>query len=438
MGLLSIASYVKQISPPIDIEILDGRRIPNKDIGKRLDADVIGFGPSVTSYLPAIRMAEEVKNRSPSSLIVFGGPYVTPIAEAVLANRPSIDAVVVHDGEEALDGIVRNRGLSAEIPNLVYRNSSGRTVIKTPRKELNLKETPFPDVTLLSDMEKYWQDFWKTYPVYHGKKIISTAAQRGCPYRAGKAGGCFFCSRSDKKYRVADPHAYAQYILNLQTNYGVDIIEESSDDFAGNVGWLKKFVHAYEALGLNVAYRIFGRADNITEESVNLLKRINTESVLIGYESGDEEMLRGCNKGFSLETSLRATELLSSEGIDIIGAFILGFVGENEKSIDNTINFAEKVHKMGVDTISYSVLTPLPPSRAWEYMVGRKKEISNSRKKHGLEGVPRYFNSDILDPRELQRDFVNAFCEVDYDFVTEKLKELGKIGKHETGEFIPE
>lgn len=194
LGLLSIASYVKQIRPHVDIEILDGRRIPNKDIGKRLDADVIGFGPSVTSYLPAIRMAEEVKNRSPSSLIMFGGPYVTPIAEAVLANRPYIDAVVVHDGEEALGGIVRNRGLSAEIPNLVYRNSSGRTFIKTPRKELNLKEMPFPDVTLLSDMEKYWQDFWKTYPEYRGKKIVSTAAQRGCPYRAGKAGGCFFAA----------------------------------------------------------------------------------------------------------------------------------------------------------------------------------------------------------------------------------------------------
>lgn len=216
---------------------------------------------------------------------------------------------------------------------------------------------------------------------------------------------------------------YAEYIKALETNFGADIIEESSYNLTGNIHWLREFAQEYEALDLKASFRIFGRDSSVMLSALVLLKRINTESVLIGYESGDETMLSNCNKGFSLKTSLRATELLSMEGIDIIGAFILGFVGESEKTIDKTIEFARKVHNMGVNAISYSLLTPLPPSKAWNYMLDRKKEVLASRKTHGLTGVPCYFSSDMLDPLELQRDFINAFCHANYDIVMRKLKE---------------
>jgi len=360
----------------------------------------------------------------------------------VLLNRPYIDAVVVQDGEEALNGIVHQNGASRDIPNLTYHGSIGRkpsfgAITKTPRQVVKIRDVPFPDVSLLENLGDYWEDFWKAYPQHRGKRIVSTVAHRGCPYRAGPKGGCLFCSRFDSGYRVSDPVGYARYVKQLEETFGAAVIEEGSDDFAANRNWLRRFAEAYEDLGLSAEYRIFGRADSALK-TLESLKRINTKSVFIGYESGDEEMLRVCNKGLSLDTALEATRVLSSEGIDIVGAFILGFPGESERSVQNTIDFARRVTEMGASTVSYSILTPLPPSPAWRMMMEHLPRVYAARLRHGIEDGTYYGNTDLLDPVELQRDFVNAFCKVDYDYITGRLGELSSLGKAQTGDFVPE
>lgn len=442
MGLLSLGTYVRQQAPGTEVEILDGRHATNYEIAQRLDGDIVGFGPSVTSYRPALRMAEKVKSDSPGSSVVFGGPYVTPMSMTVLLNRPFIDAVVVQDGEEALDGMVHQNGASRDIPNLTYHGSIGLkpymgAITKTPRQVVKIRDVPFPDVSLLGNLEDYWKDFWKAYPQHKGKRIVSTVAHRGCPYRAGPKGGCLFCSRFDSGYRLSNPVEYARYVKQLEETFGAAVIEEGSDDFAANRNWLRRFAEAYEQLGLSVEYRIFARTDSFLR-NVEHLRRINTRSVFFGYESGDAEMLGVCNKGLSLDTSLEATRRAREEEMDIVGAFILGFPRENERSVQNTIDFAQRVTDMGVSTISYSVLTPLPPSPAWQMMMKELPRVYAARLKHGIQDGTHYGNTDLLDPVELQRDFVNAFCDVDYAHVTGRLAELGKLGNAQTGDFIPE
>ncbi|MBT3406403.1 B12-binding domain-containing radical SAM protein [Candidatus Woesearchaeota archaeon] len=453
LGLTSIGTSVKASHPDVEVEILDGRHVPNDEISNRLDGDIVGFGPSVTSYVPALRMAKELKEKSPSSLVVFGGPYVTPMSGTILMRRSFIDGIVAMDGEESLEKIVAG-GLSGEVPNLTFggelisedlqahARERGLDIVrgpvrKTPRRMIRVKDAPFPDISLLPDLEKYWQDFWRTYPQHDGKGIIATAAQRGCTYRARKGGGCFFCSRVDNKYRVTDPKEYAEYVKLLEGKFGANIIEESSDDLVANKNWLRRFADAYEELGLTVEYRLFGRADKIDEETISLLKRIRAQSVFVGYESGDEDMLKVCNKSLSLDRARHSTKLLVNAGIEVVGAFILGFPGESERSVDNTVGFAQEMYEMGVGTISYAILTPLPPSPAWQFMRAQPLAVLQSRLRRGVTLGTDYGNSDVLDPVELQQDFVGAFCEVEYDYLTDRLRELSEISEVDTGDFVP-
>lgn len=450
LGLVSVGTSLPQgTEVMITDETFKMARLDNES---ESDPTIYGWSAAITSYETACKEARDVKAINPNAITLLGGAYPTSHAREIVVRRPEIDAVVIGDGEPVLPAILKF-GISPQVPNLVYVPGSYAekmeylrifgslptdAIVTTPVTTVNLKITPFPDLSLLNDLDERWEVFGTIYPEFKGWKIFSTAAQRGCPYRAGENRGCLFCSRIDGKYRLTDANQYARYVQSLEQNYdGPIVIEESSDDFVGSKVWLRQFANAYRELGLRSAYRIFARADNITEETAGLLKNINTRSVFIGYESGNEEILQGvCDKGLSLGSARAATDLLhkitDSRGrpIEISGAFIFGFPNETKRTIKDTLDFAEEVIGRGVTTISASILTPLRPSRAWKLMMG----VPELR--------ARYGDTDNLDYLALQESFVGQFCQVNFQQVLKAVEDLQALAQREgaafSGDFMPQ
>lgn len=397
LGLLSLATYLKTHEPNIDVEIING--------DGKIGADFVGIQPSIASYGNSLKSGEIAKQGG--AKVIFGGHHATPLAENILKNRKFVDYVGIYEAEELLLALVKGKDPS-QIPNLVSRYGRG------PKLDArrNLDEIPFPDFSFI-ELEPYFKNYRRIYPQTGFQRPISLYSQRGCMWRE-KTKGCIFCGRMDEVWKGRDPKSVWDYILGLKEKYNIDLIVDSSDDFTTNESWFEAFYKLKP--NEKIAFRIYSRSDKITEDTSRKLYDIGVRIILFGIESGDENCLRECRKGMTLQDHIRAAEFINQYGIQMCPSFVFGFPGENEESIGKTLKYAEKLSKYRIETTHSSILTPLPGSIAFAQL------LSNPPMQE------KYGGKDELSIVELQQDWLRIFCpKVGYDRLLQAQQEISKI-----------
>jgi radical SAM superfamily enzyme YgiQ (UPF0313 family) len=79
--------------------------------------------------------------------------------------------------------------------------------------------------------------------------------------------------------------------------------------------------------------------------------------LLVGYESGNQQILYNIKKGMRVEVAKQFTKDCHDLGIVIHGTFILGLPGETKDTIQETLNFAKEINP---HTIQVSLAAPYP------------------------------------------------------------------------------
>jgi len=79
--------------------------------------------------------------------------------------------------------------------------------------------------------------------------------------------------------------------------------------------------------------------------------------LLVGYESGNQQILHNIKKGMLIEVAKKFTKDCHELGIKIHGTFILGLPGETRETIQETIRFATEVNP---HTMQVSLAAPYP------------------------------------------------------------------------------
>ena len=79
--------------------------------------------------------------------------------------------------------------------------------------------------------------------------------------------------------------------------------------------------------------------------------------LLVGYESGNQQILHNIKKGLRIDVARQFTKDCHELGIVIHGTFILGLPGETEETIEETINYAKEIDP---HTIQVSLAAPYP------------------------------------------------------------------------------
>jgi radical SAM superfamily enzyme YgiQ (UPF0313 family) len=126
---------------------------------------------------------------------------------------------------------------------------------------------------------------------------------------------------------------------------------------------------------LKITFSVNARADTADEELFRLLKRAGCRQLLVGFESGDHEMLVRMNKRKSLDDSLRFMELAKKSELNVHGCFVMGLPGETRESMDRTIRFALG---LGLHTVQFSAAVPFPGTVYFDQCreAGLLKELS--------------------------------------------------------------
>jgi radical SAM superfamily enzyme YgiQ (UPF0313 family) len=95
------------------------------------------------------------------------------------------------------------------------------------------------------------------------------------------------------------------------------------------------------------------------------MKEAGCRLLIVGYESGDPEILKNIKKGATIDMALRFTENCRKLGLVVHGDFIVGLPGDSRESIRRTIDFAKKVD---CETIQVSIAHPYPGTEFYDYV----------------------------------------------------------------------
>ncbi len=237
-------------------------------------------------------------------------------------SRPSLlDFLIVSDqGEYTLSLLLRaikDGGDYRRMDNLAYF-ADGGWHLNPVRSE--------PEDFLFEPMD------WSQFPSEVTREEIPVHAGTGCPFRCAF---CDFCRLRNVRSRPVG--SIVEEIRSIPLVDGARQVFFTDDNLFFSIKQLKEFCKTVIEADLSLRWRGFLRVDTVDEETAELLHRSGCWECLLGVESGDEEMLRRMNKKTTPEEILRAVSSLNQVGINTQSTFLVGFPGETDRSIQNTI-----------------------------------------------------------------------------------------------------
>jgi radical SAM superfamily enzyme YgiQ (UPF0313 family) len=106
------------------------------------------------------------------------------------------------------------------------------------------------------------------------------------------------------------------------------------------------------------------------------MKEAGCRLLIVGYESGDQQILKNIKKGATIERARQFTKDCHKLGLVVHGDFILGLPGETPETINNTIAFAKE---LDVETIQVSVAHAYPGTELYEYAMKNGFMVADSK-----------------------------------------------------------
>jgi radical SAM superfamily enzyme YgiQ (UPF0313 family) len=132
-------------------------------------------------------------------------------------------------------------------------------------------------------------------------------------------------------------------------------------------------------------------------ETLKAMKDAGCRLLIVGYESGDEQILRNIKKGATIDMAKRFTENCHKLGLVVHGDFIVGLPGETRDTIRNTIDFAKR---LDVETIQVSIAHAFPGTEFYDYAKKNNLVSINMADDEGHQ-LPNVIYPGILDKGEL-------------------------------------
>jgi anaerobic magnesium-protoporphyrin IX monomethyl ester cyclase len=316
---------------------------------------IIGIYSMFSMKTPALHMARLLKGSC--EMLVAGGPLPTLRPEDFLND---FDVVGVGEGEttmlELAKAVEHGHSLST-VDGIVYKNrEDGRqSIVHTPPREFieDLDALPFPSRDQFEN-----EAYQKHYREKFGYTTTSIITSRGCPFK------CDFCSRAifGHNFRTRSAENVVDEMETVE-DMGYQRVWFSDDCFTLDKKRLLTICNEIVRRRLNVNWECLSRVDTIDRETALKMKKANCVRVFFGLESGNDSVLALMNKQASVEEGKRAVLTTKAAGIQVGAFFILGYPGETNETILDTLRFASS---LPLDYLSFSVPYPIPGTPLYE------------------------------------------------------------------------
>lgn len=354
-------------------------------------------------------LAKKIKKITDSK-IIFVGPWCS-IAKKEMMKIKFLDHLIdgefefvvknIVEGKENRKFIISPRLTKEQIDELPW-------VTKVYQKHLNIKNYKvsslwYPFVDLFTGRKCYW----------------------------GKCTFCLWPFTIFKRgtYVLRDIEDVLDEIEWVSKNLDVKEIFIQDDTLSG--ARAKQIAEGIIERGLKINWSAYARGDlTMTPEILKKMKESGCHCLHVGYESGNDEILRNVNKGITVKDLEVFTEWATRAGIDIHGDFMIGLPGETEETARKTIEWAKKLN---IVTYQFAPPKPYKCTPYWEWL-----EKNNLVDENGNPNLPNmsyermvelckiamkecYFNLGFVrrvafKPKEILRLMRSAFYLLPYIF----------------------
>lgn len=178
------------------------------------------------------------------------------------------------------------------------------------------------------------------------------------------------------------------------------------DNFAANKRRTKEILRAVISEKIKFKWSAQVRTDVAKdEELLKLMADSGCDTTYIGFESINPRTLEAYNKSQDLDDIVRCIKAVKDHGIYIHGMFVLGADTDDVDTIRKTADFAIK---LGIDTVQFVILTPLPGTPFFYEMRDEGRLLHTDWSKYDAHHI--VFRPKELDPVTLQIETLKAMA----------------------------
>ncbi|MGB8167505.1 MAG: hopanoid biosynthesis associated radical SAM protein HpnJ [Chthoniobacteraceae bacterium] len=412
-------------APPDDLTRDDVLRIAR-------DYELVIIHTSAPTLRGDGQLAEALKSQTRDVQVGLVGAHAAVLPEETLRASEAVDFVGRKEFDFTCQDVALGKPLAA-IDGLSFRHE-GKVVHNAERASI----TDFD--ALPSVMDVYARDLTiANYAIgYLKHPYVSHYTGRGCPAQ------CTFClwpqTVGGHKYRAKSPEAVAREMAHAQQLFPqVKEFFFDDDTFTAYQPRAREIAKQIGKLGM--MWSCNARA-NVNYETLKTMRDNGLRLLLVGYESGNQQILDNIKKGIRLEEAREFTRNCKNLGITIHGTFILGLPGETKLTIRQTIEFAKEVDPFSMQV---SLAAPYPGTELYRQakengwfsedldLVDGHGQQTAALQYDGLSrdeifaALERFYKAFYFRPRPIAR-MVGEML-VDWDVMKRRLREGGEFFK---------
>lgn len=361
--------------------------------------DMVLMYTSTPTLALDVATARKIKEQKPQTVTVLAGPHVSVLPEESLKFAAgAVDIVCRGEFDYSIKELCEGREWD-KIDGISFMRNG--TVQHTPDRPpiQDLDALPFVAPIYKRDLpidEYIIPHFLHPY--------VSIYSSRGCPSK------CIYClwpqTFSGRTMRCRSAENVVQEVKWIIDNVpGVREISFDDDTFTANRDHARNVAQKLKPLG--ISWTINARA-NCDFETLKIMREAGLRHVVVGYESGDPQILKNIKKGVTREQAIQFTKDCKKLGISIHGAFIMGLPGETRETIRATIEYAKK---LDLGSIQASLASPYPGTEFWdlckeEGWIASESYIDDTGHQNCVINYPHLTNAEIFNSVE---EFYNKF-----------------------------
>jgi hopanoid biosynthesis associated radical SAM protein HpnJ len=321
--------------------------------------DLVIMHTSTPSFPTDAKFAELLKREHPVVRIGLVGAKTMVDPEGALNATTALDFVCREEFDYTCLEVAQGHPLR-DITGLSFRGEDGRIVHNPPRAMIeNMDALPFVAPVYRRDLkiENYFIGYLK-HP------YVSFYTGRGCRSK------CTFClwpqTVGGHRYRVRSAEnviAEVRWIKENMPEVREIMFDDDTFTDTSNLPRVEAIARGMGELGMT--WSCNAKA-NVPHNTLKIMKDNGLRLLLVGYESGDDQILHNIKKGLRVDIARRFTEDCRKLGIMIHGTFILGLPGETTATIEKTIAFAKEINP---HTIQVSLAAPYPGTTLYKQAV---------------------------------------------------------------------
>lgn len=360
LALLAIGSNLDLTK--YEVIIIDGR-IDAHAHKKVIEActDALCFGTTVLTGRPikdAVEISRKVKAHNKDLPVIWGGWHPSLFPVEILSDEASVDVTVFGQGEITFREIVTRlceKGNLASVAGIAYRDLSGN-IVKNQKRHLTKMDELKPTDYSLIDVEAYFKK--------KKNRQFDYISSTGCHFR------CTFCADPfvyERAWTSIDPERMGEELQHWKKKFNFTDVNFQDETFFTHRKRVQKIANQFIERDIRSTWAGTMRGDQgfrMTDEEFDHCKESGLRRVLVGVESGSQEMMDWLMKDIKIEHIWKVAERCAERDIGVIFPFIVGFPSESIDSVYKSLTMARKLnlmHEKFVTPIFY--FKPYPGSK---------------------------------------------------------------------------